>query len=82
MRTKSLLIQAIQEGWPNLSETDIQDVYDIMVDSGESVEYAVNDLELRKAYEEYEKNRECEGHETLRGDMMGETFYCDGSCKK
>lgn len=23
----------------------------------------------------------CMGHETLRGDMMGESFYCDGTCK-
>lgn len=22
----------------------------------------------------------CEGHETLRGDMMGESFFCDGKC--
>jgi hypothetical protein len=23
---------------------------------------------------------ECEGHESLRGDSMGATVYCDGSC--
>jgi hypothetical protein len=23
----------------------------------------------------------CEGHESLRGDLMGATFYCDGSCR-
>lgn len=26
-------------------------------------------------------SRHCEGHETLRGDMMGADFYCDGSCR-
>lgn len=24
---------------------------------------------------------ECEGHESTRGDLMGGTFYCDGSCQ-
>lgn len=24
--------------------------------------------------------RECEGHESLRGDAMGESVLCDGSC--
>lgn len=23
----------------------------------------------------------CEGHESLRGDMMGATAYCDGTCR-
>ncbi|MBG6106591.1 hypothetical protein IWX88_000209 [Frigoribacterium sp. CG_9.8] len=23
---------------------------------------------------------ECEGHESLNGDSMGVTMYCDGSC--
>jgi hypothetical protein len=23
----------------------------------------------------------CEGHESLRGDMMGATDYCDGTCR-
>jgi hypothetical protein len=22
----------------------------------------------------------CPGHETLRGDLMGASFYCDGTC--
>lgn len=26
--------------------------------------------------------RECDGHESLRGDMMGATDYCDGRCRK
>lgn len=25
---------------------------------------------------------ECEGHESLRGDLMGTTFYCDGTCRR
>lgn len=24
---------------------------------------------------------ECEGHESLRGDEMGVTVYCDGTCR-
>jgi len=24
---------------------------------------------------------ECEGHESLRGDSMGMTVYCDGTCR-
>lgn len=23
----------------------------------------------------------CEGHESLRGDMMGQETYCDGTCR-
>lgn len=30
--------------------------------------------------EEYEEDKGCAGHETLRGDLMGESFYCDGTC--
>jgi hypothetical protein len=26
-------------------------------------------------------DNECEGHESLRGDMMGISVFCDGSCK-
>lgn len=31
--------------------------------------------------EEDEEDEGCEGHESLRGDKMGETVFCDGSCK-
>ena len=42
--------------------------------------------EDRGAYlrpEEYEDDDEleCEGHESLAGEHMGETVYCDGSCR-
>ncbi len=30
---------------------------------------------------EAEVERECEGHESTRGDLMGESFYCDGTCR-
>jgi hypothetical protein len=26
-------------------------------------------------------DNECEGHESLAGEHMGETVYCDGSCR-
>jgi hypothetical protein len=26
------------------------------------------------------ENEECPGHESLRGDLMGAAFYCDGTC--
>ena len=29
-----------------------------------------------------DEDDECEGHESLRGDLMGEAFYCDGSCRR
>lgn len=29
-----------------------------------------------------ESDNECEGHESLSGDMMGESTFCDGSCKR
>lgn len=29
-----------------------------------------------------EDNNECEGHESLDGAHMGESVYCDGSCRK
>ena len=31
--------------------------------------------------EEDDADDECEGHESLRGDSMGVTVYCDGSCR-
>lgn len=40
-------------------------------------------LELDDGYdEEYDDDDEgCEGHESLAGEHMGETVYCDGSCR-
>ena len=26
--------------------------------------------------------RECEGHESLRGDLMGASEFCDGTCQR
>lgn len=31
--------------------------------------------------EDEEGEDECQGHESLRGDEMGLTVYCDGSCR-
>jgi hypothetical protein len=28
-----------------------------------------------------ERSEDCEGHESLAGAHMGQTVYCDGSCK-
>jgi hypothetical protein len=33
------------------------------------------------SYED-EYGTECEGHESLAGEHMGETVFCDGSCKR
>jgi hypothetical protein len=31
--------------------------------------------------EDYDEDEEeCQGHESLRGDYIGRTFYCDGTC--
>lgn len=29
---------------------------------------------------DYDDEDDCQGHESLRGDYMGKTFYCDGTC--
>ncbi|OBG21506.1 hypothetical protein A5768_25705 [Mycolicibacterium fortuitum] len=31
---------------------------------------------------ECEDDNECEGHESLAGEHMGESVYCDGSCRR
>jgi hypothetical protein len=33
-------------------------------------------------YLDDEEEEECEGHESLHGEDMGATVYCDGSCKR
>lgn len=41
-------------------------------------------LDMQDSYEENDEDDsddECEGHESLNGDMMGESVFCDGSCK-
>jgi hypothetical protein len=32
--------------------------------------------------DDWDDEDECEGHESLDGAHMGETVYCDGSCRK
>ena len=39
------------------------------------------DLETADEFSEYDDDTECEGHESLDGAHMGETVYCDGSCR-
>lgn len=36
---------------------------------------------IESAYGDPDGEDQCEGHETLRGDLMGAAFYCDGSCR-
>ncbi len=33
----------------------------------------------RRAFEQWLETQ-CEGHESLRGDLMGATDFCDGTC--
>ena len=36
---------------------------------------------LDEALDVYTEETECEGHESLNGSEMGQTTYCDGSCR-
>ena len=53
-----------------LNDTDLEDFFEEVIGNP--------DIELDEEEDELE---ECEGHESLRGDYMGKTFYCDGSCR-
>jgi hypothetical protein len=30
---------------------------------------------------EWDDDNDCEGHESLAGEHMGETVFCDGTCR-
>lgn len=76
--SQNLLKAAIKAAYP---ESDEEYIYELWVDCGESIAYCVEYANRLKAEEEAEEDNLCNGHETLRGDMMGESYYCDGSCQ-
>jgi hypothetical protein len=41
---------------------------------------AASEAEFRQGMSDWMESL-CEGHESLRGDMMGATDYCDGTCR-
>lgn len=75
MSSKNMFLAAIRLAYP---EWPAEDIYQLWVECDTSIAYCVDVLKHR---EEDESDNECEGHESLRGDMMGESIYCDGSCK-
>lgn len=44
-------------------------------------EFQVTIVQSDWPLEEEDDEDECEGHESLAGQHMGETVYCDGSCR-
>lgn len=48
----------------------------------ETITYTARVDEGVQVIDEDDEDNECEGHESLDGAHMGETVYCDGSCKR
>lgn len=76
--SQKLLLAAIKLAYPKQDEGEI---YDIWQDCGEDIAHCANYLKKQQADEQDEEDKTCLGHESLRGDKMGESVFCDGTCR-
>jgi hypothetical protein len=77
--TRGALVAAIALAYPELAG-HVEEVMAVWADCQESIAYCVRKVR-ETLCEQAIEDAQCEGHESLAGAHMGESVYCDGTCR-